>query len=187
VLLSGHTGFKGAWLTLWLRQLGALVTGYALAPLSTPNLWGIVGEGARSVIGDIRDEARLRDTLQHSDPQIVIHMAAQALVPESYRDPLGTYATNVLGTGVLLQGCRELRHLQAVVVVTSDKVYENLDQGRAFVEGDRLGGHDPYSNSKACAEMLTMSFRESFFSAGPPVATARAGNVIGGGDCPPID
>jgi CDP-glucose 4,6-dehydratase len=185
VLLSGHTGFKGAWLTLWLRQLGALVTGYALAPLSTPNLWGIVGEGARSVIGDIRDEARLRDTLQHSDPQIVIHMAAQALVPESYRDPLGTYATNVLGTGVLLQGCRELRHLQAVVVVTSDKVYENLDQGRAFVEGDRLGGHDPYSNSKACAEMLTMSFRESFFSAGPPVATARAGNVIGGGDWSP--
>jgi CDP-glucose 4,6-dehydratase len=182
VLLTGHTGFKGAWLSLWLRELGADVTGYALAPPTTFNLWRLVGEGTRSVLGDIRDETLLHDTMRQADPQIVIHMAAQALVRESYRDPLGTYATNVLGTAHLLQGCRPLPHLQAVVVVTSDKVYENLDQDRAFEEGDPLGGDDPYSNSKACAELLTASFRKSFFRDGPAIATARAGNVIGGGD-----
>jgi CDP-glucose 4,6-dehydratase len=120
--------------------------------------------------------------VQDADPQIVMHMAAQALVRESYRDPLGTYATNVLGTGALLQACRELKALECVVIVTSDKVYENQGAGRPFDEGDRLGGHDPYSNSKACAELLTSSFRESFFKDGPPLATVRAGNVIGGGD-----
>ncbi len=117
-----------------------------------------------------------------ADPHIVIHMAAQALVRESYRDPLATYATNVMGTGSVLQACRALQQLQCVLVVTSDKVYENHGEGRPFVEGDRLGGHDPYSNSKACAELLTASFRDSFFSDGAPIATARAGNVIGGGD-----
>lgn len=182
VLLTGHTGFKGAWMTLWLRAMGAEVTGYALAPHTDPNLWEIVHGASRSVIGDIRDAPRIAEVVTAADPHIVIHMAAQALVRTSYRDPLGTYGTNVMGTAALLQACRSLRHLECVVVVTSDKVYENHGEGRAFEEGDRLGGHDPYSNSKACAELLTMSFRDSFFVDGPPIATARAGNVIGGGD-----
>jgi CDP-glucose 4,6-dehydratase len=167
---------------LWLRALGAEVTGYALAPRSEPNLWTITGAAARSVIGDIRDVDQVSEVVAQADPHTVIHMAAQALVRESYRDPLGTYSTNVLGTAVLLQACRALRQLDSVLVVTSDKVYENHGEGRAFVESDRLGGHDPYSNSKACAELLTGSFRDSFFAAGPPIATVRAGNVIGGGD-----
>jgi CDP-glucose 4,6-dehydratase len=182
VLITGHTGFKGAWLYLWLRALGAKPSGYALAPASVPNLWDIVGGDTRSVIADIRDSARVRAEVVAADPQIVIHMAAQALVRESYRDPLGTYATNVLGTGALLQACRELEDLQCVLVVTSDKVYEHHGASRPFEEGDRLGGDDPYSNSKACAELLTAAFRRSFFSDGPPIASVRAGNVIGGGD-----
>jgi CDP-glucose 4,6-dehydratase len=182
VVITGHTGFKGSWLWLWLRGLGAHLTGYALAPPSAPNLWGIVSEGGTSVIGDVRDADRVRDTVLRADPQVIFHLAAQALVRESYRDPLGTFATNVLGTGSLLQACRELRALECVVVVTSDKVYENDGAGRPYREDDRLGGHDPYSNSKACAELLTGSFRDSFFREGPPLATARAGNVIGGGD-----
>jgi CDP-glucose 4,6-dehydratase len=188
VLLTGHTGFKGAWMSLWLRELGADVTGYALAPPTEPNLWSMVGaqpQGGgklRSVIADVRDAERVAQSVTQADPQIVIHMAAQALVRESYRDPLGTYGTNVMGTASLLQACRSLHHLECVVVVTSDKVYENHGEGRAFAEGDRLGGHDPYSNSKACTELLTTSFRDSFFADGPPIATARAGNVIGGGD-----
>jgi CDP-glucose 4,6-dehydratase len=182
VLITGHTGFKGAWLSLWLRRMGARLTGYALAPTSMPNLWDIVGGDTPWVLGDVRDAARFRGAVQDADPQIVVHMAAQALVRESYRDPLGTYATNVLGTGALLQACRELKALECVVIVTSDKVYENSGAGRPFEEDDRLGGHDPYSNSKACAELLTSSFRESFFKDGPPLATVRAGNVIGGGD-----
>ena len=188
VLLTGHTGFKGAWMSLWLKSLGAKVTGYALPPAAEPALWSLIGAdrsgagGTRSVIADIREPRQVGEAVTHADPQIVIHMAAQALVRESYRDPLGTYATNVMGTAVLLQACRALSNLQCVVVVTSDKVYENRGQGRAFEENDRLGGHDPYSNSKACAELLTQSFRDSFFADGPPIATARAGNVVGGGD-----
>jgi CDP-glucose 4,6-dehydratase len=187
VLLTGHTGFKGAWLSVWLAGLGAEVTGYALAPSGEPNLWSILAaadaaKARRSVIADIRDVQRLGEAVAQADPQIVFHMAAQALVRESYRDPLGTYATNVLGTAALLQACRSLRHLECVVIVTSDKVYENRGEGRPFDEGDRLGGHDPYSNSKACTELVTASFRDSFFADGPPIATARAGNVIGGGD-----
>ena len=188
VLLTGHTGFKGAWMALWLEALGADVTGYALAPTGEPCLWSMVdpprrGPGKlRSVIADIRDARLMGEAMAQADPQVVIHMAAQALVRESYRDPLGTYATNVMGTAVLLQACRSAPHLEAVVVVTSDKVYENHGEGRAFEEADRLGGHDPYSNSKACAELLTASFRDSFFAGGPPIASARAGNVIGGGD-----
>jgi CDP-glucose 4,6-dehydratase len=158
------------------------VTGYALAATDRPNLWDLVGKGTRSVIGDIRDEREVRAVVADARPQIVIHMAAQALVKASYRDPLGTFATNVMGTANLLQACRDAPDLQCVVVVTSDKVYENHGRGEPFVETDRLGGHDPYSNSKACAELLTMSFRDSFFKDGPPVASARAGNVIGGGD-----
>ncbi len=185
VFLTGHTGFKGAWMYLWLRSLGAEVTGYALAPPGGPNLWGIVGGGAHSVIGDIRDGDRVAAVVCDTRPQIVIHMAAQALVRESYRDPVGTFDTNVMGTANVLQACRNAQDLECVVVVTSDKVYENHDAGSPFVETDRLGGHDPYSNSKACAELLTGSFRDSFFTKGPPVATVRAGNVIGGGDWSP--
>jgi CDP-glucose 4,6-dehydratase len=182
VLITGHTGFKGGWLWLWLRGMGAQASGYALAPPNSPNLWEIVGDDAASIIGDVRDVDRVREAVRRTDPQVIFHLAAQALVRESYRDPLGTFATNVLGTASLLQACRELRELECIVVVTSDKVYENDGSGRPFQEADRLGGHDPYSNSKACAELLTGSFRDSFFRDGPPLATARAGNVIGGGD-----
>ncbi|HTV97860.1 MAG TPA: CDP-glucose 4,6-dehydratase [Steroidobacteraceae bacterium] len=196
VLITGHTGFKGAWLWLWLRALGARLSGYALAPPTLPCLWDIVRGAARrgdappgeappgetSVIADVRDAARLRGAVEAADPQIVFHLAAQALVRESYRDPLGTFATNVLGTAALLEACRGLEHLQCVIIVTSDKVYANDGAGRPFEEGDRLGGQDPYSSSKACVELLTASFRESFFARAAPLATARAGNVIGGGD-----
>jgi CDP-glucose 4,6-dehydratase len=188
VLLTGHTGFKGAWMSLWLKSLGAKVTGYALPPAAEPNLWNLIDAavqgagGLRSVIADIRDARQVGKAVSQAAPQIVIHMAAQALVRESYRDPLATYATNVMGTAVLLDACRSLPNLQCVVVVTSDKVYENRGHGHAFGEDDRLGGHDPYSNSKACAELLTQSFRDSFYADGPPIASARAGNVIGGGD-----
>jgi CDP-glucose 4,6-dehydratase len=182
VFLTGHTGFKGAWMNLWLQSLGAKVTGYALAPHTEPNMFAFASGRSASHIADIRDEKKVREALIGADPQIVIHMAAQALVRESYRDPLATYATNVMGTGTVLQACRALKQLECVLVVTSDKVYENHGEGRPFVENDRLGGHDPYSNSKACAELLTSSFRDSFFSGGTPIATARAGNVIGGGD-----
>jgi CDP-glucose 4,6-dehydratase len=190
VLLTGHTGFKGGWLYLWLRNLGAEVTGYALEPAFEPSLWSIVGDamiaaGGRSIIGDIRDAGRVRELVADAQPQIVIHMAAQALVRESYRDPLATYATNVMGTANLLEACRGARDLACMVIVTSDKVYENRGAGRPFVEEDRLGGHDPYSNSKACAELVTGSFRDSFFIDGPPLASVRAGNVIGGGDWSP--
>lgn len=182
VLVTGHTGFKGAWLGLMLRSLDADVTGFALAPDTRPNLVSLLDEGSRSIIGDIRNAELLQHSVSASDPQVVIHMAAQALVRESYQDPVGTFATNVIGTANLLQACRALRHLECILVVTSDKVYENDGRGHPFSEQDRLGGHDPYSNSKACAELLTASFRDSFFSPGPPVATVRAGNVIGGGD-----
>ncbi len=186
VFVTGHTGFKGAWLCLWLRQLGASVTGYALAPHTSPNMFALLEQETRSVIADVRDLEALRAALQEAAPQIVIHMAAQALVRESYRDPVATFATNVMGTAHVLEACRTLPGLQCCVVVTSDKVYENREGGdverAAFAEGDRLGGHDPYSNSKACAELVTGSFRDSFFRDGPPLATARAGNVIGGGD-----
>jgi CDP-glucose 4,6-dehydratase len=187
VFLTGHTGFKGAWLSLWLRELGATVTGYALAPQTSPNLFTVLGQpGARSVIGDVRDIGSLSAAMQEAAPHVVIHMAAQALVRESYRDPVTTFATNVLGTAHVLEACRTLPNLQCCVVVTSDKVYENTDGRNAeqagFDENDRLGGHDPYSNSKACTELVTGSFRDSFFQEGPPLATARAGNVIGGGD-----
>ena len=186
VLITGHTGFKGAWLWLWLRTLGARLTGYALAPPSVPNLWDIVHAAGpaddASIIADVREPAHLRAAVEAADPQVVFHLAAQALVRESYADPLATFATNVLGTGALLEACRTLGHLECVVVVTSDKVYENAGTGRPFEEGDRLGGHDPYSASKAAAGILTRSFRDSFFADGPPIATARAGNVIGGGD-----
>jgi CDP-glucose 4,6-dehydratase len=182
VLLTGHTGFKGTWASLWLTALGAEVTGLSLSPAQKPNFWTIAEEKIESHIGDLRDNEFVTKILAAARPEIVIHMAAQALVKESYRDPLGTFATNIMGTANLLQACRWLDHLACVLVVTSDKVYENHGKGRPFTEGDRLGGHDPYSNSKACTELVTQSFRDSFFQGGAKIATARAGNVIGGGD-----
>ena len=198
VFLTGHTGFKGAWLCLWLRELGATVTGYALAPHTSPNLFALLRQETQSIIGDVRDREALSAAMRDADPHVVIHMAAQALVRESYRDPVATFATNAMGTAHVLEACRAVPSLQACVVVTSDKVYENRGErssgrggersaahggdGSAFDEGDRLGGHDPYSNSKACSELVTGSFRDSFFADGPALATARAGNVIGGGD-----
>jgi CDP-glucose 4,6-dehydratase len=182
VLVTGHTGFKGAWLHLWLRLLGADVTGFALAPATNPSLWSLVGEDARSVLGDIRDAALVQSVVANVSPEIVIHMAAQALVRDSYRDPVATYATNVQGTAILLAALRAAPRLEAAVIVTSDKVYANDGAGRPFDERDPLGGHDPYSSSKACTEILTASFRASFFAGAAAIATARAGNVIGGGD-----
>lgn len=185
VLLTGHTGFKGAWSAMWLRSLGAEVHGFALAPDTEPSLWREAGHGilAGETIGDLADVDALRSAIAGARPQIVIHMAAQALVRRSYADPVGTVRTNALGTVHLLDALRDAEGLEAVLVVTTDKVYSNADAGRDFIEDDPLGGHDPYSASKAAAELLTRSYAVSFFDpAGVPVATARAGNVIGGGD-----
>src|SRR5262245_57959627 len=187
VFLTGHTGFKGAWLVLWLTRLGARVTGLSLAPQTDPSLFALCAKGCcTDLYGDIADAALVARAVADCEPEIVIHMAAQALVRPSYADPLGTFATNVMGTANVLQAVRSVPSVRAALVVTSDKVYENEGGGRAFAEDDRLGGHDPYSSSKACAEILTHSFRQSFFDGGCRVATARAGNVIGGGDWSPF-
>lgn len=183
VLLTGHTGFKGAWLALWLKALGARVYGLALPPPTEPSLWQLTGDDSTAAtIGDIRDVEVVRRAFTEAAPDILIHMAAQPLVRASYADPVGTFATNVLGTAHILDAARSLPGLRTALVVTSDKVYENNEAGRPFVEGDRLGGHDPYSNSKACAELVAQCFRDSFWPEGRALATARAGNVIGGGD-----
>ena len=186
VLVTGHTGFKGSWLALWLSRLRADVTGYALAPATNPSLFEIaeVGEKVDSVIGDVRDLAKLRALVERAQPEIVVHMAAQALVRESYADPVATYQTNVIGTVNLLEALRDAPSVKAVVVVTSDKCYENREWLWGYRESDPLGGRDPYSSSKACAEIVTHAYRRSFFEDGQPVgiASARAGNVIGGGD-----
>lgn len=182
VLLTGHTGFKGAWATIVLRRLGAEVCGIALAPETRPNLFEIAGGVSASVIADIREPESF-SVLATWKPQIVLHMAAQPLVRRSYADPVQTFATNVMGTVNLLEALRGSQGLEAILVVTTDKVYRNDDTGRAFLESDPLGGHDPYSASKAGSEVATYSYAHSFFEpAGIPVATARAGNVIGGGD-----
>jgi len=188
VFLTGHTGFKGAWLTMWLHRLGADVTGFAL-PAGEPSLYADAGIGrlARSVIGDIRDRQALQAALRAAEPQVVLHLAAQALVRPSYQQPVETFATNVMGTVHLLEAACAVPDVRAVVVVTTDKVYENREWAWAYRETDALGGHDPYSASKACAEVVTSAWRRSFLGAhsGRPtvnLATARAGNVIGGGD-----
>lgn len=183
VFLTGHTGFKGAWLALWLASLGARVSCYALAPATTPSLWAMVESkaGVGSTIADLRDAAALGAALRASGAEIVFHLAAQSLVRASYEDPVGTYATNVMGTVNLLEAARRARGLRAVVNVTSDKCYENLETDRAYRETDAMGGRDPYSSSKGAAELVTAAYRASFFQ-GATVASARAGNVIGGGD-----
>lgn len=187
VLVTGHTGFKGAWLCLWLERLGAEVVGYALEPPSTPNLFDLSGLAGSltSEIADIRDLERLRAVVERERPEVIFHLAAQSLVRESYRDPVTTYATNVMGTVHVLEAARTTPGVRAVVVVTSDKCYENREWVWPYREHEPMGGHDPYSNSKGCSELVTAAYRASFFepeSQGPAVATARAGNVIGGGD-----
>jgi CDP-glucose 4,6-dehydratase len=188
VLLTGHTGFKGAWLSLWLQSLGARVFGASLGePPTVPSLYALarIGEGmAGSVACDIRNPLSLGAAVDGAQPEIVIHMAAQALVRRSFAEPLKTYETNVLGTVNLLEAVRTCEGVRAVVVVTSDKCYEPGEPERGHREGDQLGGHDPYSSSKAAAELATGAYRRSFFAdpGGARVATARAGNVIGGGD-----
>lgn len=183
VLLTGHTGFKGAWAAIWLSRLGAEVTGIALPPDQEPSLFDLarVGDAVRSKLVDIRDAQALCAALDGGSFDLVLHMAAQAIVRTSVEDPVGTFATNVMGTANLLQALRSHDALQAVLVITSDKVYANNDTARAFAESDPLGGKDPYSASKAAAEIVVQSFARSFF-AEVAVGSARGGNVIGGGD-----
>ncbi len=185
VLVTGHTGFKGAWLGFWLRRLGAQVTGIALEPVGTPTLHALLGSDASAGhhACDIRDAAATAAITARARPEIVFHLAAQALVRQGYREPLQTYATNVQGTANVLEAVRHAGSVRAVVVVTTDKVYRNLEQPFPYRETDALGGHDPYSASKAAAEIVVASYRDSFLAAlGIAVASARAGNVIGGGD-----
>lgn len=184
VLVTGHTGFKGSWLALWLQSLGAHVTGVALPSASSPSHWDLLHLDMPNHEVDIRDSAALLSTIRNTEPEIVFHLAAQSLVRPSYRDPLQTWSTNVMGTANLLEACRQVRNIQAVVVVTTDKCYENQEWPWGYRENDRLGGHDPYSASKAATELVASSYRSAFFHSpgGPLLATARAGNVIGGGD-----
>ncbi|BDA79173.1 CDP-glucose 4,6-dehydratase [Leptospira kobayashii] len=192
VFLTGHTGFKGSWLSLWLSSLGAKVTGYSLEPPTNPSLFVIASVQSaieKSVIADIRDLARLQDAMRAAKPDIVIHMAAQPLVRDSYKIPVDTYSINVMGTVHILEAIRtDGPNVKAFVNVTTDKVYENKEWSWGYRENETLGGYDPYSNSKACSELVTSAYRNSFFHPekikehGVAIATARAGNVIGGGD-----
>jgi CDP-glucose 4,6-dehydratase len=184
VLVTGHTGFKGSWLCLWLIALGARVTGLALAPDTEPAHWDVLGlTDVRDVRVDLRDAAAVHRTLRQAQPEIVFHLAAQALVRRSYREPVATFDTNVLGLVNLLEAVRATPSVRALVNATTDKVYMEQTTEAGYREDHQLGGHDPYSTSKACAELVTECYRKSFFpDAGPRVATARAGNVIGGGD-----
>lgn len=183
VFVTGHTGFKGAWLMLLLERFGAEVTGYALEPETEPSLYVLCGpwRGHCSLIADVRDRDRLGQAMAEADPEIAIHMAAQALVRRAYADPVTTFETNVAGTVNFLHALSGAPSCRAALIVTSDKVYDNPGHGRRFAEHDRLGGRDPYSASKACAELATASYAASF-PGGPAIATARAGNVLGGGD-----
>ena len=186
VLLTGHTGFKGSWLSLWLQSFGCHLYGFSLNPSTRPNMFDMLGlsSGMESIIGDIRDFSSVCAVVEETKPEIVIHMAAQPLVRESYADPLGTFSTNVMGTINLLEALRKFGATKAFLNVTTDKCYENREWLWGYKEDDHLGGHDPYSSSKACSELVTSSYRRSFFSdsGDMAVATARAGNVIGGGD-----
>lgn len=190
VFITGHTGFKGGWLVLWLQELGAQVTGFSLPPSSQPNLFTLadVANGMHSVIGDVRDLAFLIRALSIAQPDIVFHLAAQALVRPSYADPVGTYATNVMGTVHLLEAVRQTSSVKAVVNVTTDKCYDNREWDWGYRENEAMGGFDPYSSSKGASELVSAAYRNSFFPAhgyvqhGVALATARAGNVIGGGD-----
>lgn len=185
VFVSGHTGFKGSWLAAWLLDAGAIVTGYSLPPGDTPNLFDAADmeQGMDSIFGDVRNQSALERAMRESAPEIVFHLAAQSLVRRSYREPVETYNTNIMGTVHLLDAARRIPALKAVVIVTSDKCYENQGLDRGYVEEDPMGGHDPYSSSKGCVELIASAYRRSFFlNSSVGVASARAGNVIGGGD-----
>ena len=185
VLITGHTGFKGAWLTLWLAQLGARVTGVALPPATSPNLFteAKVEALCDSHVCDVRDAAAFLDRIKASRPEIVFHLAAQPLVRASYREPLATFETNAMGTAYLLDAVRQIDSVRVVVIVTTDKVYRNVETLQPYREDDPLGGRDPYSASKAASEIIAASYRASFLAVrNVAVATARSGNVIGGGD-----
>jgi len=190
VFLTGHTGFKGSWLALWLGKLGAQIRGYALDPCTQPNLFNLasVGSVIEDIRGDVRDYAQLEASITQFEPEVVFHLAAQPIVRRSYVDPLGTYGTNVMGTVHLLEAIRKTPSVRAVVCVTTDKCYQNQGWIWPYRENDPLGGHDPYASSKACAEIVSAAYRSSFFSVERlqehhvALATARAGNVIGGGD-----
>ena len=190
VFMTGHSGFNGAWLSLWLQSLGAQVTGYSLAAPSETNLFEVAGveKGMQSIEGDIRDAASLEKALLAAKPDVVFHLAAQSLVLDSYQNPVETYATNVMGTVNLLEAVRQCASIKSVVMVTSDKCYDNKAWHWGYRENDAMGGFDPYSSSKGCAELVIEAYRHSFFNPeqyaehGVAIATARAGNVIGGGD-----
>ena len=191
MFLTGHTGFKGGWLSLWLSSMGAKVTGYALAPNTSPNFFEeaqVEGDLENSIIGDIRDLERLKEVMADAKPEIVFHMAAQPLVRFSYANPVETYATNVMGTVNVLESIRSLACVRAAVMITTDKCYENQERIAGYSEHEPMGGYDPYSSSKGCAELVTSSYCRSYFSPEKfnqhrvAIASARAGNVIGGGD-----
>jgi CDP-glucose 4,6-dehydratase len=187
VFVTGHTGFKGSWLSLWLQSLGARVVGYSLPPATSPSLFqlGRVEEGMVSIMGDIRDLTALREAVQRYRPEFVFHLAAQSLVQYGYRNPVETFESNVIGTVNVLEAARSCDRLRAVLAVTTDKCYENEEWVWGYRENDRLGGRDPYSSSKACAELVVSAYRSSYFAEvgrGPFLASARGGNVIGGGD-----
>ncbi len=184
VLVTGHTGFKGSWLALWLDHLGAQVSGLALDPNTTPNHWDLLGLSIDDNRSDIRDFEKTLSLVEAFQPDIVFHLAAQPLVRRSYRVPLETWSTNVIGTANLLEACRQVSSVQSIVCITTDKVYANQEWAWGYRENDRLGGYDPYSASKACCELVVDSYRNSFFSKDNRclAATVRAGNVIGGGD-----
>jgi CDP-glucose 4,6-dehydratase len=190
IFITGHTGFKGSWLSLWLQNFSAYLIGYSLPPPTTPNLYELadIGRDMKSVQGDVRDFGHLKDIIAAHDPEVVFHMAAQSLVRQSYQDPMVTYETNVMGTVNVLEAVRQVGTTKAVIVVTSDKCYENRESDWGYREDEPMGGYDPYSSSKGCAELVTAAYRRSYFNPrsgdDPPtaIASVRAGNVIGGGD-----
>jgi len=185
VFLTGHTGFKGSWLTIWLNYLGAEVLGFSLDPITNPNLFteADLSGDLIDIRGDIRDYNKLSRSMSEFQPEIIIHMAAQPLVRYSYKEPIETFTTNIVGTANIFESARNCTSVKAILNVTTDKCYENMEWDRAYTENDTLGGHDPYSSSKACSEIITSAYKKSYLhDAGISIASARAGNVIGGGD-----
>ena len=190
ILITGHTGFKGSWLAIWLQELGANVVGFSKSIPTKPSLYELahVDDGMLSIIGNVNDLDKLTEVINEQKPDIIIHMAAQSLVQESYKDPIDTYTTNIIGTINIMQAIRSVDSVRVLINVTSDKCYENMNLERGYNENDPMGGFDPYSSSKSCAELVTSSFRNSFFNPEEyekhrtAIASVRAGNVIGGGD-----